>query len=108
MYGDTITGSMQRTIDETNRRREIQEAYNKKHGITPTGVDKVIDEGLRAIIGAPEKEKKPKLDLKKIPKDEYKNLIKELSAQMDLAAANLRFEEAAEIRDVIADIQSKL
>ncbi len=108
MYGDTITGSMQRTIDETNRRREIQEAYNKKHGITPTGVDKVIDEGLRAIIGAPEKEKKPKLDLKKIPKDEYKNLIKELSAQMDLAAANLRFEEAAELRDVIADIQSKL
>lgn len=108
MYGDTITGSMQRTIDETNRRRKIQEEYNKKHGITPTGVDKVIDEGLRAIIGAPEKKKKKKLDLKKIPKDEYKNLIKELSAQMDLAAANLRFEEAAELRDVIADIQSKL
>lgn len=108
MYGDNITGSMQRTIDETTRRRKIQEAYNKKHGITPKGVDKVVDEGLRAIIGAPEKDKKPKLDLRKIPKDEYKNLIKELTAQMDLAAANLRFEEAAELRDVIADIQSKL
>ncbi|MCA9308827.1 excinuclease ABC subunit UvrB [Candidatus Saccharibacteria bacterium] len=108
MYGDTITGSMKTTIDETQRRRKIQEDYNTKHGITPTGVDKVVDEGLRAIIGAPEKDKKPKLDLKKIPKEEYHNLIKELESQMDLAAANLRFEEAADIRDQIADIQKKL
>ncbi|MCA9328432.1 UvrB/UvrC motif-containing protein, partial [Candidatus Saccharibacteria bacterium] len=100
--------SMKTTIDETQRRRKIQEDYNTKHGITPTGVDKVVDEGLRAIIGAPEKDKKPKLDLKKIPKEEYHNLIKELESQMDLAAANLRFEEAADIRDQIADIQKKL
>lgn len=108
MYGDTITKSMQYTIDETKRRRKIQEEYNTKNGITPTGVDKIVDEGLRAIIGAPEKEKKPKLDLKKIPKDEYKNLIKELESQMDLAAANLRFEEAAELRDQITEIQNRL
>lgn len=108
MYGDTITKSMQYTIDETRRRREIQEAHNAAHNITPIGVDKVVDEGLRAIIGAPEKDKKPKLDLKKIPKDEYKHLIKELEAQMDLASANLRFEEAAELRDQIAEIKSKL
>lgn len=108
MYGDVITGSMQTTIEETQRRRAIQEAYNTEHGITPTGVDKVVDEGLRAIIGAPGKEKKPKLDLKKIPKDEYHNLINELESQMDLAAANLRFEEAAELRDQIAEIQAKL
>jgi excinuclease ABC subunit B len=108
MYADVVTGSMQRTIDETTRRRKIQQDYNKKHGITPTGVDKVIDEGMRAIIGAPAKENKPKIDIKKIPKEEYKNLIKELTAQMDLAAANLRFEEAAELRDVITDIKSKL
>jgi excinuclease ABC subunit B len=108
MYGDKITKSMQYTIDETKRRRKIQEEYNAKNGITPTGVDKVIDEGLRAIIGAPEKEKKPKLNLNKIPKDEYKNLMKELESQMDLASANLRFEEAAELRDQIAEIKAKL
>lgn len=108
MYADTVTKSMQYTIDETQRRRKIQEEYNQKNGITPTGVDKVVDEGLRAIIGAPEKEKKPKLNLNKIPKDEYKNLIKELESQMDLASANLRFEEAAELRDQITDIKAKL
>ncbi len=108
MYADKVTKSMQTTIDETTRRRKIQEDYNKKHGITPTGVDKVIDEGLRAIIGAPEKEKKNKINLKKIPKDEYHNLVKELESQMDLASANLRFEEAAELRDLIAEINAKL
>lgn len=108
MYGDKITKSMQYTLDETKRRRAIQEKYNKENSITPIGVDKVVDEGLRAIIGAPTKEEKPKLNLNKIPKDEYKNLIKELESQMDLASANLRFEEAAELRDQIAEIQAKL
>lgn len=108
MYADNITKSMQYTLDETKRRRAVQEKYNKEHNITPMGVDKVVDEGLRAIIGAPEKEKKPKLNLNKIPKDEYKNLIKELESQMDLASANLRFEEAAELRDQIAEIKAKL
>lgn len=107
MYADTITKSMQQAIDETNRRRSIQEAYNTEHGITPTSVAKAIDEGLRAII--PKKEDdKPKLNLKKIPKDEYAGLIKDLSAQMDLASANLEFEKAAELRDLIADIRSKM
>lgn len=108
MYGDKITKSMQFTIDETKRRRAIQEAYNTKNNIVPTGVDKIIDEGLRAIIGAPIKDTKPKLNLKKIPKDEYANLIKELESQMDLASANLRFEEAADLRDQIAEIKSKM
>ncbi len=108
MYGDTVTKSMQYTIDETKRRRKIQEAYNKANNIIPTGVDKIVDEGLRAIIGAPEKDKKQRLDLRKIPKDEYKHLIKELEGQMDLASANLRFEEAADIRDQIAEIKEKL
>lgn len=106
MYGDTITRSMQAAIDETNRRRSIQEAYNRKHNITPRGVKKAIDEGLRAII--PQKEStKPKLDLKKIPKEEYATLIKELTGQMNLASANLEFEKAAELRDVIAEIRQK-
>lgn len=106
MYADNMTGSMQRAIDETNRRREIQETYNREHGITPTSVAKEIDEGLRAII--PMKDDKPKLDLKKIPKDEYAGLVKDLSAQMDLASANLEFEKAAELRDLIADIRAKM
>ena len=106
MYADNMTGSMKRAIDETNRRREIQEKYNTEHGITPTSIAKNIDEGLRAII--PMKDKKPKLDLKKIPRDEYKNLIKELTGQMELAAANLEFEKAADLRDTITEIKEKL
>lgn len=108
MYGDTITKSMQYTLDETKRRRAVQEKYNQEHNITPIGVDKVVDEGLRTIIGAPIKDEKPKINLNKIPKDEYKNIIKDLESQMDLASANLRFEEAAELRDQIAEIQSRL
>lgn len=107
MYGDRITDSMRRAIDETNRRREIQEKYNQEHGITPTSVAKEIGEGLRAIIPMKEDDKKPKLDLKKIPKDEYASLIKDLTGQMDLASANLEFEKAAELRDLIAEIKTK-
>jgi excinuclease ABC subunit B len=106
MYADRVTDSMRRTMDETTRRRVIQEAYNKEHGITPRGVSKEIEKGLRPDL--PEEAKRAKLDLKKIPKDEYKTLLKDLNAQMDLAAANLQFEQAAELRDIIADIKAKM
>jgi len=107
MYGDTITDSMRRAIDETKRRRAIQQAYNQKHGITPQGITKEIDEGLRAII--PQKDDdKPKIDLKKIPKEEYASIIKDLTGQMKLASANLEFERAAELRDLIAEIKEQL
>jgi len=106
MYADTITRSMKKAIDETNRRRKIQEAYNTKHGIDPTSISKSIEKGMRPDL--PEEAKKAKLDLKKIPKDEYKHLIKDLTGQMDLAAANLEFEKAAELRDIINDIKTKL
>ena len=107
MYGDTITDSMRLAIDETKRRRSIQQAYNQEHGITPRGITKAIDEGLRAII--PQKEdEKPRLDLKKIPKDEYTSLVKDLTGQMKLASANLEFERAAELRDLIAEIKQKM
>ncbi|MEI7819182.1 MAG: excinuclease ABC subunit UvrB [bacterium] len=106
MYADKVTDSMRYTINETDRRRGIQEAYNTEHGITPEGISKLVDKGMRADL--PEDAKTAKLNLKKIPKDEYKNLIKELSGQMDLAAANLEFEKAAELRDIIDDIKSKL
>jgi excinuclease ABC subunit B len=107
MYADRVTDSMKRALEETDRRRAIQEAYNKKHNITPVSVAKELDEGLRAII--PKKpDDAPKLDLKRIPKDEYAGLIKDLSAQMDLASANLEFEKAAELRDVISEIREKM
>jgi excinuclease ABC subunit B len=104
MYADRVTGSMQRTIDETNRRRLIQEQYNTKHGITPTSISREIGD----MLPRQAKEEAPKLDLKKIPKDEYKHLARDLTAQMDLAAANLEFEKAAELRDIIAEIKGKL
>jgi len=106
MYADHVTGSMRRAMNETNRRHKIQEAYNKKHGITPTGITKDVEKGLRPDL--PEEAKRAKLDLKKIPKDEYGSLIKDLTSQMDLAAANLQFETAAELRDIINDIKNKL
>jgi uvrABC system protein B len=99
MYADHITESMERAITETNRRREIQETYNKKHNITPRSVQKEISQGLRAII--PEKAKENKLDFRKVPKDEIPSIIKELESQMKLAAANLDFEHAADLRDLI-------
>lgn len=108
MYADRITDSMKRAIDETDRRRKIQEEYNQEHGITPRGIAKEVGEGIRAIIPGKEKDDKPKLDLKKIPKDEYPHIIKELTAQMELASANLEFEKAAELRDVIKDLEGKL
>ena len=106
MYADNMTGSMQRAIEETYRRREIQQKYNEEHHITPKSVAKEIGQGLRAII--PEKEKSNKLDLRKIPCEELPQIIKELSSQMQLAAANLEFERAAELRDQIEDIKQAL
>lgn len=106
MYADTVTGSMKRTIDETNRRRKIQETHNKKHDITPKGIAKEISKGMRPDL--PEEAKTVKLDLKKVPKHEYAQIIKDLSAQMDLAAANLEFEKAAELRDIIAEVNQKM
>ena len=105
MYADRVTKSMQTTIDETTRRRGIQEAYNKEHGITPKGISRAVEAGMRPDL--PEEAKRAKLDLKKIPKDEYGSLIKDLTSQMDLAAANLQFEQAAELRDLIQQIKQK-
>jgi excinuclease ABC subunit B len=106
MYADRITGSMERTINETKRRRKIQEKYNKDNKITATGIASEVSKGLRPDL--PEEAKRAKLDLKKIPKDEFKHLIKDLSSQMEIASANLEFEKAAELRDIIADVKSKM
>ncbi len=107
MYGDNMTDSMRQAIDETNRRRTIQQEYNTKHHVTPHSVAKKIDAGLRSVIPvdkAPEKT----LDLKKIPREEYAAIIKDLTQRMNEAAEKLEFEQAAELRDTIARIRQKL
>lgn len=106
MYADSITKSMQKTIDETARRRKIQTEFNQQHGITPTSISKTVEKGLRPDM--PEEAKRAKINLKKIPKDEYGSLIKDLTSQMDLASANLQFETAAELRDLIKEIKDQL
>ena len=104
MYADHETESMEKAINETMRRREIQQKYNEEHHITPRGIKKDVGVGLRAII--PEKEQENKLNLKKVPPEEIPKLIKQLESEMKLAAANLEFERAASLRDLIDDIKS--
>jgi len=107
MYADNMTESMKKAIAEMDRRRNIQLAYNAEHNITPESIVREASVGLRALI--PKKlDESAKLNLKKIPKDEYPFLIRELTGQMELASANLEFEKAAELRDMIADIKSKM
>jgi excinuclease ABC subunit B len=105
MYADNMTGSMERAIGETNRRRKIQEDYNSKHGITPTTISKGFDEGLRQYIT---KEEKPEINPKKIPKDEIPTVVKELTFQMNIASRDLQFERAAELRDLIAQLEKSI
>ncbi len=104
MYADKITGSMERAIKVTQDRRQVQIDYNKEHGITPAGIKKALAERMQA-----EKEAEivdvQKLNTKEIPLEERGRLIKELTAQMELASENLQFEKAAVIRDQIADLK---
>ena len=109
LYADRITGSMQRSIDETNRRRKVQEAYNKKHNITPESIVKAIQDsrlaGRRSAEALAELESKKEVDISKMDKQELKFYIDELNEQMDLASKNLEFELAARLRDKISEIK---
>lgn len=104
MYADNMTDSMKRAIAEMDRRRNIQLNYNKEHNITPESIKRDVGEGLRSII--PKKVDENKINLKKIPRDEILRLIEDLTAQMQLASANLEFEKAAELRDLIKEIDN--
>ncbi|HPW47991.1 MAG TPA: excinuclease ABC subunit UvrB [Candidatus Saccharibacteria bacterium] len=109
MYADNQTESMRKAITETSRRRKLQQAYNQKHNIIPKSIKKGVDQSLRELAGAESKEARTaKLNLNKIPKDEYCPLIEDLTRQMELAAANLEFEKAADLRDLIAEIRSRI
>lgn len=100
MYADSVTGSMERAITETERRREIQEEYNKKHGITP----KTIIKSVRDVIEITSKENVSK-DLKKYSKRERFEMIDKMTKLMKEAAKQLNFEQAAYYRDKIAELR---
>jgi excinuclease ABC subunit B len=98
MYADNITGSMRRAMQETDRRREIQAAYNKNHGIIPELIYKEIKE----TLSARDKVEEP------MPKDEFiKEYANELAAQLDLARRNLQFEKAAQIKARINEVKAR-
>jgi len=103
MYADQMTGSMRRAINEVSRRRKIQLDYNQKNKITPQGIRKKIKDFLP--VQAIQKTKKEVLNLQKIPAEELVYLIHELEAEMELAAKNLEFEKAAELRDQIKQLK---
>ena len=108
MYADMMTYSMRNAIEETNRRRELQEAYNKEHGITPTTIKKAVRDLIAVSKAVAETEVKLKKDPESMSKKELKNLISQLEKQMRQAAADLNFEQAAELRDKMIELKKNL
>jgi excinuclease ABC subunit B len=105
MYADVKTNSMSRAIEGTNERRKKQIAYNEANNITPQSIKKAMSE---RVSSAPPKEEIKIPDIKKIPQDEFKHIIRDLNAQMEMASANLNFEKAAELRDMIKELEQRL
>lgn len=112
MYGDVITGSMQRAIDETERRRAIQQEYNEEHGIVPKTIVKPIVPLIEmTLVAAEDKSPYGKKDgkaKKKLGKKERENLVKSLLREMQQASRALEFERAAELRDMIVELEGEL
>jgi excinuclease ABC subunit B len=103
MYADSITQSMQKAIEETGRRRQIQKAYNKEHGITPQGIRKAIKDITERVQAVAET--RVPYAVTPISREEMAQLIKQLEYQMKAAAKNLEFEKAAMIRDRIIELR---
>lgn len=110
MYADRITDSMRKAIDETERRRKIQIAFNKKHGITPQTVRKKVQDSIEATKVAETKSPYLAGDKKvsKLNKKEKQQLIEKLEAEMKQAAKQLQFERAAELRDALLELKAEL
>ena len=106
MYADKITDSMKYAIDETNRRRSIQEAYNKEHGITPKTIHKNIRD-LIAITHAVEKEEATQTDFKQMTVQQRREAIEVMELEMRAAAKDLNFEKAAQLRDMILELRAQ-
>ena len=109
MYADNITDSMKRTIDETNRRRKVQMAYNEEHNITPTTIKKAVAELIAISRAADSNDKNGiKKDIESMNHQEIDKLIRELTKKMRAAATELNFEDAAKYRDRIEEIRKRL
>jgi excinuclease ABC subunit B len=104
MYADVVTDSMRRAIDETDRRRRIQRAYNDEHGITPQGIRKAVHD-ITERVKAIAETRAPYVVNGDMPKDDLLRLIKDLESQMKAAARNLEFEKAALLRDQVVDLR---
>jgi excinuclease ABC subunit B len=104
MYADSITRSMRAAIDETRRRRGIQEEYNREQGITPQGIRKAIRD-ITERVQAVAETRAPYAAVSSESKEEIARLIKDLEAQMKAAARNLEFERAALLRDRIIELR---
>lgn len=109
LYADMMTGSMQRALDETNRRREIQSRYNEEHGIIPKSIVKKVHDVIRATLEVEEQEDDRLIvEPESMSKEELQKSIAALKDAMRKAAADLRFEEAAQLRDQIMEMKTVL
>ena len=108
MYADIMTDSMKKAIQETERRRSIQEAYNKEHGITPTTIKKAVRDLITVSKAVAETEVKLKKDPESMSRKELMKLIAQVEKQMRTAAADLNFEQAAELRDKMLELKKNL
>ena len=108
MYADTVTDSMRLAIDETNRRREIQEAYNKEHGITPKTIHKAVRDLIRISKEVAQEEVRFEKDPESMSAAELEKLIGDIQKKMKKAAADLNFEAAAMLRDQMIELKQQL
>ena len=108
MYGDKITDSMRLAIDETMRRRKLQQEYNEAHGITPQTIRKAVRDLISISKSVAETENKLMKDPESMNKKELKKLIQDVEKQMRAAAADLNFEMAAELRDKMIELRKNL
>ena len=108
MYADTMTDSMKRAIDETNRRRQIQQAYNEEHGITPQTIKKAVRDLIAVSKAIAETEDQLMKDPESMSRKELTKLIGKVEKQMRAAAADLNFEQAAELRDKLIELKKML
>ena len=108
MYADVVTDSMKRAIEETERRRQIQESHNRENGITPQSIRKTIRDITERVRSIAEPESGPLVSGDDLPKEDITRLIKDLESQMKSASKNLEFEKAALLRDQIIDLRKVL
>ena len=108
MYADDMTDSMNTAITETNRRREIQQAYNKEHGITPQTIQKAVRDLISISKAIAKEEQRFEKDPESMSREELEKLVKEVEKQMKRAAADLNFEAAAELRDRMVELKVRL